>query len=330
MNRYDKHKPKRRFRKILAFLFLLLIAFVGYIFYQYNLGLNSAEEEVALKPIEKKVTEEFNGADIKNTLGKVNVLLLGVDSRGEDQSRTDTIMIAQFDPKEQTAKLVSLMRDIYVEIPEYQSYKINTAYFLGGPELLRKTIKHNFDIDIHYYALIDFQGFEKVIDTLAPNGIEMDVEKKMSKNIDVVLEPGLQMLNGAELLGYARFRADAEADFGRVKRQQKVVNALKDEVISVSGIPRLPKLVGTIQPYLETNLAGFEMMGVLKDLILGTPDEIQTLRIPVDDSFTDASYPHAGAVLDINMEVNKQAINEFLNNPNNLLQDETADSELSE
>lgn len=250
-------------------------------------------------------------------MGKVNILLLGVDSRGEEKSRTDTIMIAQYDSEKQTAKIVSLMRDIYVEIPDHKNYKINTAYFLGGPELLRQTIKRNFDIDIHYYAVIDFKGFESVIDTLAPHGIEMNVEKKMSKNIGVVLQPGLQDLNGKQLLGYSRFRDDAQGDFGRVNRQQKVLNALKDKIISVNGVAKLPKLVGTIQPYIDTNLEGIDRLAILKDFFLNPPDNIETLRIPVDKSYTPGSYEHAGSVLEIDFEKNKQAIDQFLNGNEN-------------
>jgi len=307
-------------RKILAILLLVVLGILGYIFFQYNQGVKIAEEngDVAQADPEEK-HEEFNGADIKNTLGKVNVLLLGIDTRGEEKARTDTIMIAQYDPKNETAKLVSLMRDIYVEIPGYQNYKINTAYFLGGPELLRQTILHNFGIDLHYYAIVDFKGFETLIDTLAPNGIEIEVEKEMSEYIDVTLYPGVQKLNGKELLGYARFRQDAEGDFGRVRRQQKVIKTLRDELISFNGITKLPKLVGTVQPYLDTNISRLEMMGVLKDLILNTPEDIQTLRIPLDNSFVDSSYPHAGAVLEIDMEQNKQALDAFLNDNNGTL-----------
>ncbi|WP_449623170.1 LCP family protein [Robertmurraya sp. Marseille-Q9965] len=311
MNRIiiQKRRKRRRVLKIMVVFLLLIIVIAGCSAYQYYQGLASSG---GANPSSEQNKQEFKGADIENNLGKVNILLLGVDSRGEEQSRTDTIMIAQYDPKENKAKLVSVMRDIYVEIPDHNSYKINTAYFLGGPELLRKTIKENLDVDIHYYALIDFKGFEKVIDALAPKGIEIEVEKRMSRNINVVLEPGVQHLDGQELLQYARFRYDAEGDFGRVKRQQKVVTALKDQLISFSGVAKLPKLVGTAQPYIETNLSGVEIMGLLKDFIINSPDDIETLRIPIDNSYTDASYEHAGAVLEIDKEKNIEALDEFL------------------
>ena len=92
------------------------------------------------------------------------------------------------------------MRDSYVHIPDHGHNKINHAFFLGGPELLRQTIQTNFGIDIEYYAIVDFQGFIQAVDTIAPDGIEIEVEKYMDYRIDVVLHPGLQKLNGKELL----------------------------------------------------------------------------------------------------------------------------------
>lgn len=303
---------RRRLLKIFLFLLLILGCLVGYIIYQYNEGRQAGES--AVKTEEVKEPEDFNGA-VVNELGKVNILLLGIDAREDDEpARTDTIMVAQYDPQENTAKLVSFMRDTYVEIPGYRNYKINTAYFLGGAELLRSTLKQNFDIDIHYYALVDFKGFEAAVDALAPDGVEIDVQKRMSEKIGVVIEPGLQQLNGKELLGYARFRADSEGDFGRVARQQEVLNAIKEEVLSVTGITKLPRVVGTVQPYIETNLGNTEVLGLMSDILLKKPDDIETLRIPVDESFYDASYSHAGSVLEIDFEENQLAIEEFLGN----------------
>jgi len=307
-----KKKRKFKFRKVLYWIFALLIILSGYIYYQYSQGLKQALAQGKSIISNETAKKAFNGSKRKN-MDKVNILLLGIDTRGEEKSRTDTIMIAQYDPKKKTAKIVSLMRDIYAQIPNHKDYKINTAYFLGGPELLRQTIKQNFGIDIHYYAVVDFKGFESVVDTLAPNGIQMDVEKRMSQNIGVVLHPGLQYLNGKELLGYARFRHDAEGDFGRVKRQQQVLNALKDKIISVNGVTKLPKLVGTIQPYIDTNLEGVDRLEILKDIILNPPGNIETLRIPIDHSYTNANYDQVGSVLDIDFEKNKQAIEQFLN-----------------
>ncbi|MFC7783834.1 LCP family protein [Rossellomorea sp. GCM10028870] len=300
-----KSRKKKRGRKVILVLLLLIFSLLGYAAYQFYSGYKMAGND------QLQGDYKFNG--VKDENGKVNVLLLGVDSRGEEKSRTDTMMLAQIDPKTNETKLVSFMRDIYVEIPGYKNYKLNTAFYLGGPELLRKTIKHNFDIDIQYFMVVDFKGFEQSVDILAPEGIEMDVEKAMSENIGVSLQPGVQNLNGKELLGYARFRADAEGDFGRVERQQKVINALKDEVLSIGGVTKLPKMAGSIQPYIKTNMSKLDQISIAKDILLSNTSDMDKLTIPVEGSYGFGSYSGVGSVLEIDFEENTKALKDFLN-----------------
>ena len=138
--------------------------------------------------------------------------MLGADKASGGKSRSDSIMVVQYDYIHKKMKMMSVMRDIYAEIPGYQNYKINAAYSLGGPELLRKTLNKNLGINPEYYAVIDFTGFEKMIDELEPNGVPMDVEKICLKILAYLLK-GHHRLNGKELLGYARFRHDEEGDF---------------------------------------------------------------------------------------------------------------------
>ncbi|MCP3742120.1 LCP family protein [Rossellomorea sp. BNER] len=304
--RMEQKNKKKRGRKFILFLLVIILIITGYTVFQYYQGLQLADTG------DKKETNyEFNGATDEN--GRINILLMGVDSRGEEKSRTDTMMIAQVDPKTNETKLVSLMRDIYVEIPGYQNYKLNTAFYLGGPELLRKTIKQNFGVEIQHYMLVDFKGFENSVDILAPDGIKIDVEKAMSENIGVQLEQGTQRLNGKELLGYARFRADQEGDFGRVERQQKVISAVKEEALSLDSLTKLPKMIGATQPYIETNMGKFDQMGLIKDVLLGNSSDIKKLTIPVEGSYTNGYYEHAGSVIEIDFAQNKEELQNFLN-----------------
>lgn len=184
-----------------------------------------------------KTFDPFEGADVQ--VGQINVLLIGSDARDED-GRSDTLMIAHYDQTTNNVKLISIMRDTYVEIPDYGMNKINAAFAFGGPELVRKTIKQNFDLDVNYYAVVDFKGFPKIIDLLAPDGIEVDIPYEMSHGIGMTLKPGEQILHGNELLGYVRFRHDRLSDFGRVERQQEVLTKVKEQ-IGVSSLMNLPK-----------------------------------------------------------------------------------------
>ena len=196
---------------IFTLLLLCIIVIVGYSVMQYRSGLELANDT-------KVAQEDFTGDSIK---GYRKLFDFRVDTRGEEKSRTDTMMVLSWNKANNDIKLVSFMRDIYADIPGYQSYKLNTAYYLDGVQLLKDTLTNMFGLPIHHYALIDFKNFESLVDILAPNGVEMDVEKDMSENIGVELKQGVHRLNGQELLGYARFRHDAEGDFGRVARQQK-------------------------------------------------------------------------------------------------------------
>ncbi len=264
--RRSQRPKKRRLRKGRAFFTLLLlciIVIVGYSVMQYRSGLELANDT-------KVAQEDFTGDSIKGGDIENYLILGGVDTRGEEKSRTDTMMVLSWNKANNDIKLVSFMRDIYADIPGYQSYKLNTAYYLDGVQLLKDTLTNMFGLPIHHYALIDFKNFESLVDILAPNGVEMDVEKDMSENIGVELKQGVHRLNGQELLGYARFRHDAEGDFGRVARQQKVIEALKTELLTPSNMLHLPKFVGAAQGYITTDYSSTEeMQQVLKLLSKG-------------------------------------------------------------
>ncbi|MBD1380724.1 LCP family protein [Metabacillus arenae] len=309
--RSDKYsRKKKKFKRKILLLMSLIMLFVlggfGYAFIQYKSGVAQTAGESSIKSVEY----EFNGKKDEN--GNTNILVLGSDSRGEDRARTDTIMIAQYNEESKQPKLVSIMRDSFVDIPGHGKNKINAAFAIGGPELLRKTIKENFDIDIQHYAIVDFKGFESLVDTAFPGGVEIDVENRMSQKIGVTIEPGKQKLDGKHLLGYVRFRHDAQSDFGRVQRQQKVMQVLINKMMTVEGVAKLPKLAGVITPFINTNLDTATGIFIAKDVI-SNKSNLETMRIPVDGSYVNASYSGAGAVLDLNIEENREAINKFLN-----------------
>lgn len=286
---------------------LILLAGIVYGVVQYYSGLSMANEGLVKK--DETLFNEFEGADPQ--FGEINVLLLGSDSRGDEDARADTLMIAHYNQTTHQMKLVSIMRDTYVDIPDYGYHKMNTAFSIGGPELVRKTIKENFDIDIHSYAIVDFTGFSKIVDVIAPNGIEVDIPYAMSHGIGMTLQPGNQVLNGEQLLGYVRFRHDIHSDFGRVERQQEALSKLKDQAVSIHSIINLPKLLGVIEPYINTNVDSRTIITIGKGLLIGKTEKIETLRIPVENSFENKRVA-AGAVLSIDFEKNKQALQTFL------------------
>ena len=304
-----------------SFLMILIIVAIGYSYYQYSTSKQQSEiklqqqvqsDELDHKILNKEPIEFQAEKTVKNK--PIYVLLVGIDTSEENLARTDTIMIAQYRPKEGTLKLASIMRDSYVTIPGHNNNKINASFFFGGLELLRQTIKENFDIDLHQYAMVNFDGFVHVVDTIAPNGLVVNIDKNMNYqngNVSIYFEPGEQKLNGEQVLNYVRYRSDPDNDFGRVRRQQQIMMLLKDELITMRGITKIPQLIGSIEPYIQTNVTTAKKLAYAKDFFINPVEQIETLTIPQTNSYVDKYYPHAGAVLELDLEKNKRALHEF-------------------
>jgi polyisoprenyl-teichoic acid--peptidoglycan teichoic acid transferase len=300
-------RKKVRWSRVIMALMILGIFMVGLItIFQYIEGTYKAINQ----PFKKAEADSFHGE--KDTTEEINVLLLGSDSRGEQGARTDTIMVAHYNPESNNVKLISLMRDMYVSIPDHGKQKLNAAYSIGGTELLRQTIKMNFGLDIHHYAIVDFKGFEKAVDILVPEGITVDIPYEMSDGIGMTLEQGTQQLHGEELLGYVRFRQDRLSDFGRVQRQQEVISKLKEEAVSLNSVTKLPEMLDLLHTHIDTNIDSPTLLAIGKDVLTNEGGEMQTIRIPEDGSFENTRLDGIGEVLEVDLDQNEEALDEFL------------------
>ncbi|WP_350299147.1 LCP family protein [Peribacillus frigoritolerans] len=260
---------------------------------------------------EKKLTKEENQESVKT------FLLIGVDTRGEEKSRSDAIILAKYFPEQEKLKLASIMRDSYVKIPGNKSgyNKINAAYYYGGRELLKKTIQENFGVKVDHVAVIDFQGFVKMVDLLAPEGLAVNVDQEIIDDMSIQASVGKNVLHGEEILKYVRFRHDDESDFGRVERQQEVMVQLKtafiNQISSFEGMAALPSIIEQGLSYLDTDIGLKTIMEMGPKAVFHSPDTVETLRVPVEGSFNDEIYPQSGAVLEIDYTKNKKALQEF-------------------
>lgn len=303
-------KPKKRggfFKKLLMILLVLLLLLAGFSYFSYRNGLKKAKND---KDVPKMELVDFKGD--KSTNGSTNILLLGSDSRGTDQGRSDTLMIAHYSKNSKTPKLMSIMRDTYVNIPGYGYNKINAAYSYGGAELVKETIKENFDISIQYYAIVNFQSFPKIIDTLLPGGVEIDAEKDLDLD-GVFIKKGPQKMDGNTALQYSRFRKDDESDFGRVRRQQQMMTAVMQQSVSLTSVFTLPKTIGQVQGYTQTDIPNSFFMKVGTDFVTGRTKPLEKLSIPVEGTWWDSYVDGAGSVLEIDEAANRTAIKNFLN-----------------
>ena len=219
---------------------------------------------------------------------RVTVLLMGLDYRdwvaGEGPARTDTMMLVTLDPQAKTAGMLSIPRDLWVEIPGFGHNRINTAYPSGegnrlpggGPALAMQTVEKLIGVPIQFYAVIDFAAFERMIDEIGGVDVLVSDEIKICPigRSCKILAAKAHRLDGAEALAYARVRKGAGDDFGRAERQQQVALAIIDRVVGLNMVPTLvtkaPALYQELSSGIRTNLT-LEQMISLGWLAVQTP-----------------------------------------------------------
>jgi LCP family protein required for cell wall assembly len=252
---------------------------------------------------------EWNGSD------RVTGLLMGLDyrdwSKGDGPPRTDSMMLVTVDPVAHTAGMLSIPRDLWVEIPGFEHGRINTAYFLGetyqlpggGPELAVSTVENVIGVPIDFYAVIDFTAFEEMINELG--GLDMQVQEEIKicpiSRPCRVLSPQSLHFNGADTLAYARARKTSGGDFDRAQRQQQVALAIRDKILNLNMVSTIvskaPALYQDLAAGIRTNL-GFEQMLSLGLVAVQTPkDRITTGVIAPPDMVTLETLPDGAQVL---------------------------------
>lgn len=199
---------------------------------------------------------------------RVTVLLIGLDFRdwesGTGPPRSDTMILMTLDPLTMTAGVLSVPRDLWVNIPGYGYNRINTAYAFGdgdklpggGPGLAIKTVENFLGVEINYYAQIDFLTFEEMIDTLGGLCLDIPEAIKVGRTFegDDHLEPGYQCLDGKSTLGYARARYTEGGDIDRAARQQLLIRALMDKVFNPANFPGLVGSAPTLYDQLSSGI----------------------------------------------------------------------------
>lgn len=211
---------------------------------------------------------------------RVHVLVLGLDYvPGATARRSDTIFVASL--REGDVRLLAIPRDTHVKFPDGRVEKVNAAYAFGGAELARKVISTFLGIEIKYYIVIDYDGFEKLVDLMG--GVTLNVEKPLKDDktkppIDIAA--GTQKLNGKMALGYIRYRDNVTGDLGRLQRQRQLIEALLRQGVREKSLNNLQQLVTTAQQYIETNLAPVSLYRLAQRLQTLRPEQVQIKQIP--------------------------------------------------
>ncbi len=199
---------------------------------------------------------------------KQNILLLGVDSNGEDAdlwegTRTDTIVLLNIDPKTRSLNAISIPRDSKVYLPHNAGIqKINAAHAIGGIDMTVKTIEDTLGVHIDRYIMVHDEAVRKIVEALG--GIDIYVEKNMHYNdyagkLHVNLTKGEHHLNADEVVGYLRFRHDAMGDIGRTQRQQWFLRGLLQDMQKPQTIAKIPQILSVAKKYVKTDMSLYEM-----------------------------------------------------------------------
>lgn len=268
---------------------------------------------------------------------QVNILLMGIDQRPGQPvaTRTDTMLLISINQESGQIGMISIPRDLWVTVPGVRNDRINTAHLYGentrsgnGPALAKTTVSNFFGMPVQYYVRMNFQAFRTLID--AVGGIDVDVPKPIDDfnypddncpdpdhcGYDPFhIKAGLQHLDGTTALKYARTRY-TDSDFYRARRQQQVILAMRDKVLSARMIPTLllqaPTLLDQLKTSLSTDLTLPQIAGLAQMVISGKLDTEHVHQLVIDESMTsNAVTPEGGAILMPNMPAIQAALRDF-------------------
>lgn len=255
----------------------------------------------------------------------INILLVGQDD-DHGSHRSDSMIILSLNRKTKDISMISLMRDMYVQIPGYSNNKLNAAFSFGGYSLLNETIEENFGIKINYNIGVNFETFQKIIDKLGGIDIKLTEDEanyimKKTKNYDAGLTEGVNHLTGKQALWYARTRyvstETENNDFGRTSRQRVVLQTLYKELMKLP-LTELVDVAYEVVADVETDMAMTEILSLGSEVYSMNLGSINNYRIPYDNEFTDETI-NGMMVLVVDFDQIKDHLEEWIYHTNDTL-----------
>lgn len=296
MNRQDYKKKisgkKKRKRRIITWILVPILVLVVSVSAYATFLYNKAESVM-----NKSYTPVGREQPTANPLGNTSILFIGVDDstkRQEGNPRSDALLLATFNKKNHSIKLLSIPRDSYVHIPEKNIYtKITHAHAYGGVKLTIETVQELLGIPVDYYVKMNFNAFIDVVDALG--GISVDVPYTFSEQDShdhakaITLQKGVQQLNGEQALALARTR-HMDSDIYRGQRQQKIFKAILSKATSVKSITSYSNVIEAIGKNMSTDLT-FDQLKSLANYVQGGEKlQISSLKLQGSDSMIDGVY----------------------------------------
>ncbi len=267
----------------------------------------SRSSEAARDPADRPAPE-VPPEDSSKTL---DVLVLGVDQRPSasegSSSRSDTIMLARVTPSTGDVKLLSVPRDLYVEVEPGVKDRINTAYTYGGIKQARAVMEGLTGVKVDGYVIADFEGFEKII--AAIGGVEVDVGHGVFPEKWHMGE-GVQRLGGRKALFYARYRGTPCGDLDRIDHQQRLLAALREQALGWNTITRVPQIVKITNENVDTDLGVLQVISLARALVLnGEEGEMSTAELKGAPTY----LPDGEQVLMPETKANEDILQDFRN-----------------
>lgn len=263
-------------KKILVDVFIVVcILIIGAMVYINFLFGSMKNEVISTKDEDLGIVETTP----KKTKTIRNFVFYGIDSTDDTRGRSDAIMVVTVDTLNKKLKLSSIPRDSYVNIPDRGMDKINHAYAFGGPELAIKTLNTNFNLDVRYFATVDFESLPKIIDSLG--GVTITVTDKESTLVPGLSQGGTYLLTGKQALAFSRIRK-IDSDFERGRRQRDVVQAIITKMLNVSPIT-YPNVLTKIIPEITTNMTTGQILEIAYGVVSNDISTIEQARFPAED-----------------------------------------------
>ncbi len=253
-------------KKILFWILGIIgILIVGGGVYAYTVYSNVSNTLDAVhKPLDREKSEKREQKVDISDKKPISILMMGVDQRGEDQGRSDSLMLFTLNPKTKSMKIISIPRDSYTEIVgKGKKDKINHAYAFGGIDMAVKTVENFLNVPVDHYIEVNMDGFKDIVD--AVGGV--DVNNDLDFNYEGIhFEKGNIHLDGTKALHYSRMRKlDPRGDFGRQMRQRQVIQGVIKQGASVSSLASYGDVLKAIEKNVKTSLTQDQMFEIQKN-----------------------------------------------------------------
>lgn len=288
MKRSERKKSRKLWLKIpLIIILIIVLAIGGYAFSVYQNAKKTVNDRMH-DPVET-IDTDLTKKKLQDT-EKINILLLGIDSEGEgnQQGRSDAMLVMRLDPEKDAISIVSIPRDARTEIVGRDMQdKINHAFAFGGADMSVATVENFLDIELDYYVNINMNGLVELVDTLGTITIHNDIAWS-DKGYD--FPEGKLEMDGAKTKSFVRMRKkDPAGDFGRTQRQRKVIEGIINEGAQVGSVPKFSSMMDILGDNMNTNM-DFDDMKVLFNSYRDTRRSITEYMIDGTGQSIDGIY----------------------------------------